>query len=59
MPSDKKPFALRINDRLFKDLEKWASDEFRSVNGQIEYLLSKAVNEKYHKKDKVNDPKES
>ena len=43
MPAEKKAFILRINPDILKDLEKWAGDEFRSVNGQIEYLLQKAL----------------
>lgn len=43
MASSKKPFALRISPDLLEALEKWADDEFRSVNGQIEYLLTQAV----------------
>jgi hypothetical protein len=35
----KKSFVLRIDESTYKLLEKWANDEFRSVNGQIEYLL--------------------
>ena len=35
----KKSFVLRIDEETFKQLEKWATDEFRSVNGQIEFLL--------------------
>ena len=35
----KKSFVLRIDDDTYKLLERWAADEFRSVNGQIEYLL--------------------
>ncbi|HLP10604.1 MAG TPA: hypothetical protein VK177_01665 [Flavobacteriales bacterium] len=42
---DKKAFALRINADMLKDIEKWANDEFRSVNGQIEFLLQKALRE--------------
>ena len=42
MPN-KKNFILRIDEDLYKALEKWAADEFRSVNGQIEYLLSQAT----------------
>ena len=34
---------LRVSQSMMKDLEKWAADEFRSVNGQIEYLLQKAL----------------
>lgn len=41
--AEKKAFILRINPDTLKELEKWASDEFRSVNGQIEYLLQKAL----------------
>ncbi len=35
----KKAFALRINEDIFKAIEKWAADEFRSTNGQIEWML--------------------
>jgi hypothetical protein len=37
--AQKKPFVLRLNEEMMKALEKWAADEFRSLNGQIEYLL--------------------
>lgn len=37
--SKKKAFALRINEDMLKAIEKWASDEFRSTNGQIEWML--------------------
>ncbi len=44
MPAEeRKPFLLRIPPELWKELEKWAGDELRSVNGQIEYLLRQAV----------------
>ena len=43
--SDKKAFVLRINPETLKDLQKWADDEFRSLNGQIEFLLQKALQE--------------
>jgi hypothetical protein len=39
----RKAFLLRIDPMLWEALEKWASDELRSVNGQIEYVLSGAV----------------
>jgi hypothetical protein len=35
----KKAFVLRIDENIYKNLEKWAADEFRSVNGQIEWIL--------------------
>jgi len=41
----RKAFLLRIDPVLLSALEKWAADELRSVNGQIEYLLSRAVRE--------------
>ena len=41
--ADKKAFVLRINPEIIKQLEKWAADDFRSVNGQIEFLLQKAL----------------
>ena len=37
--STKKSFALRVDADLFEALERWAQDEFRSVNGQIEWIL--------------------
>ncbi|MEQ9468486.1 MAG: Arc family DNA binding domain-containing protein [Ekhidna sp.] len=41
----KKPFALRLNEDTMKALEKWAADEFRSTNGQIEWIIHKALKE--------------
>jgi hypothetical protein len=41
--ADRKAFLLRIDARLWSDLEIWARDELRSVNSQIEYLLKQAV----------------
>jgi hypothetical protein len=41
--SEKKPFVLRIAPGKLKALEKWAVDEFRSTNGQIEYILDHAL----------------
>jgi len=43
--SDKKNFVLRIDSDTYNALEKWASDEFRSVNGQIEWILSQKLKE--------------
>ncbi len=47
----KKSFVLRIDPEIYKKLEKWAMDEFRSTNGQIEWILNKALNESGRKKD--------
>jgi hypothetical protein len=52
MMAEKKPFALRIDAVTMKTLEKWAADEFRSVNGQIEWLLHKALREAGRIRDK-------
>ncbi len=41
--SEKKPFVLRIDPQKLKALEKWAADEFRSTNGQIEYIIDQAL----------------
>jgi len=43
--SDKKPFVLRISADTMKKIEKWAADEFRSMNGQIEWMLNKCLKE--------------
>lgn len=56
--SDKKAFVLRISADTLKDLQKWADDEFRSVNGQIEYLLQKALLESGRIKKKETKKKE-
>jgi hypothetical protein len=39
----KKAFVLRIDEELMKSIEKWATDEFRSANGQIEWILNQAL----------------
>ncbi len=39
----KKSFALRMDAELFAAVEKWAADEFRSANGQIEWIVSEAL----------------
>jgi hypothetical protein len=41
--TDRKSFLLRLNPKLHRVLERWASDEFRSLNSQIEYLLMEAA----------------
>lgn len=40
---DKKQLLLRLSPTLWNDISKWAEDEFRSINGQIEYILTEAV----------------
>jgi hypothetical protein len=41
--AEKKAFILRINPEMLKEIEAWAADEFRSTNGQIEYLLQQTL----------------
>lgn len=41
--AERKPFLLRLPPELWQEVEKWAADELRSINGQIEYLLREAV----------------
>jgi hypothetical protein len=41
----KKNFVLRIDEEIYKALEKWAADEFRSVNGQIEWIIHEKLKE--------------
>ncbi|MDX1761443.1 MAG: Arc family DNA binding domain-containing protein [Christiangramia sp.] len=49
----KKAFALRVDEDMLKAIEKWASDEFRSTNGQIEWMLNNALKQaKRHPKSK-------
>ena len=48
--AQRKPFLLRINDELYQELKRWADSELRSVNGQIEFLLKRAVDR--HKKSR-------
>ena len=45
---EKKQIPLRLSATLYNELMQWAEDDFRSVNGQIEYLLTECV--KYHKR---------
>jgi hypothetical protein len=53
MANEKKPFVLRISPEMLKELEQWAQEEFRSINGQIEYLLSDALKKRRKSPGKV------
>lgn len=46
----KKQIPLRVSATLYSELAQWAEDDFRSINGQIEYLLTECV--KYRKKSR-------
>ncbi|HNV98128.1 MAG TPA: Arc family DNA-binding protein [Chitinophagales bacterium] len=54
---ERQAFILRISPEILKAVEKWADDEFRSVNGQIEYLLSEALKKSGRLKKNNTDPK--
>lgn len=41
--AQKKPFALRLDPEVLKAVEKWAADDFRSTNGQLEWIIYKAL----------------
>ncbi|AZU60051.1 ribbon-helix-helix domain-containing protein [Neobacillus mesonae] len=43
--AEKKRFLLRVDQKVYDALEKWAEDEFRSVNAQIELIIKKALKE--------------
>ncbi|MBE5908428.1 MAG: PTS ascorbate transporter subunit IIC [Lachnospiraceae bacterium] len=47
--AEKKQVPLRLNEKLYNEIAAWAEDDFRSVNGQIEYLLTECVRQR--KKD--------
>ncbi len=51
MTVSKKSFVLRIDEGTYKALEKWAADEFRSVNGQMEWLMEQALKKAGRRKD--------
>ncbi|MEZ5084247.1 MAG: DNA-binding protein [Bacteroidales bacterium] len=50
----KKPFVLRLDPETLSLIEKWAADEFRSTNGQLEWIITKALKDAGRaKKEKV------
>ncbi len=56
----KKPFVLRLRPEMMEAIEKWAADDFRSINGQIEWILSESLKnagrwKKIPEKDAEND----
>jgi hypothetical protein len=51
----KKQIILRISPKLWNELAAWAEDDFRSINGQIEYLLTEAVQQRRKKKFHNNE----
>ena len=53
---NKKAFVLRLNEETLASIQKWADDEFRSINGQLEYIIDQALKKASRKKN--NQPKE-
>jgi len=55
--TNKKSFVLRIDPETFKHIEKWAADEFRSVNGQLEWMMNKSLKDakRLKPKKKLNE----
>ena len=54
----KKQIPLRVSPKLYEALARWAEDDFRSINGQIEYLLTECVKKrgmKLSENDKENN----
>ncbi len=45
---EKKQIPLRLSPALYKEIAAWAEDDFRSINGQIEYLLNECVKRRKH-----------
>ncbi len=46
MTEKRKQIPLRISSKLYEEIASWAEDDFRSINGQIEYLLTEAVKQR-------------
>ena len=55
---EKKQVLLRLSQTLWTDLAEWAEDDFRSINGQIEYLLTEAVRKRKRSKRRGEARKE-
>jgi hypothetical protein len=51
----KKPFLLRLSQEMWDELERWAADDFRSVNGQIESIIHEAIS-RHRKKTPAAKP---
>jgi hypothetical protein len=54
--AEKKTILLRLSPKMWEEISKWAEDEFRSVNGQIEYLISDALRKRNNNKQKNENP---
>jgi len=52
--NSKKQIPLRLSPTLYKELAQWAEEDFRSINGQIEYLLTEAVRKRKRQKKRID-----
>jgi hypothetical protein len=57
--ANKKSFVLRLNTEMYDALEKWAADEFRSTNGQLEWIISDALKKAGRWKKKKQEDQEN
>jgi hypothetical protein len=57
--SNKKVFMLRLDPEVYSALEKWAADEFRSVNGQLEWMIEKMLKASGRSPKKTREPRGS
>lgn len=57
--ADKKSFVLRVDADTMKAIEKWAADEFRSINGQIEWIINKSLKDAGRLKVKTSSQTEA
>ncbi|MBR2044193.1 MAG: PTS ascorbate transporter subunit IIC [Clostridia bacterium] len=55
MADNKKQIPLRVSEKLFNAIASWAEDDFRSINGQIEYLLTECVKQRKKNGKYVSD----
>ena len=53
--AEKKQIPLRLSEKLYNDIAAWAEDDFRSINGQIEYLLTECVRQRKKNGKYVSD----
>lgn len=53
--ADKKTVLLRLNPKIWEEINKWAQDEFRSINGQIEYILNESIKNRKKKENNIRE----
>lgn len=55
----KKPFVLRLNEETLEAVQKWADDEFRSINGQLEWIIDQALKKEGRQNKSQNKDKKT